>query len=150
MKPNPIYLPIDSSNKDYQFIHIDISEAYGIACKFLFVGNFFIITHMKRINMEDPFNEECIIIENTSNDHFLKDEEVDYKYRLEISLTNAIGKEDNDFKIINNSNGHNYEKKEISDPKPKKNNLIDLKILNAKDNSDKVRFGTQFCRFYIV
>lgn len=29
-----IYLPIDLKNNDFQFIHIDVLQGFGIACRF--------------------------------------------------------------------------------------------------------------------
>lgn len=172
MKPQRKYfMSINSSSPgEYQFIHIDIEDKYGIACKVIYHSNSetFEITHLKKIEMQYPFKEKKVEILETCHENRRPCPKDDFKYVLPIRLTNNEGTNDDDFLIKRYSKHHKIEVKRRGFKRPSKNNIVDLKIEgdehkidfseitnlkdldSAKKNSIKIiRYGNQFCRFYM-
>ncbi len=132
MKPQKKYfMSINSSSPgEYQFIYIDIKDKYGIACKVIYHSNSetFDITHLKKIEMQCPFEEKKVEILGICHVNRQQCSNDDFKYVLPIRLTNNVGTNDDDFSIKKYSKHHKIEVKQKGCEKPSKNNIVDLKI----------------------
>ena len=175
---NPDFLlTIDPTNTDYQFIHIDIKEQYGIACKFVFDpkdDNKFLISHIKNItynrSIGGTLSYEVKISSKTK-----RVSKTDYEYQINIDLTKKIGNSDSDFETGEFTNTHITQqkfdhicKRKNGNTAPSKDFKIDTHI-NIKPFSFKeftesfnketlahdekfaalITYGTEFCRFII-
>ena len=157
-----MYLVVDSKNPDFQLVHVDVLNGWGLAFKFNFISDtefeileakHIIAHHIKPIEypIKDIKKSEP---DNTTNTH-------GYKLSVEIYATQPSNHSRFDRKVENNA----YRKKKtlhsespgiehlidvhISN-KPKKNNLTEITSGNATKKVPKVDFGTEFCKFYIV
>ena len=170
MKPQRKYfMSINSSSpREYQFIHIDIEDKYGIACKVIYHSNSetFEITHLKKIEMQYPFKEKKVEILGICDVNSRPCQKMTSNMYC-LLPTNNVGTNDDDFLIKRYSKHHKIEVKRKGFERPSKNNIVDLKIegdehkidfseiTSLKDlnctqiNGRKIRYGNQFCRFYM-
>lgn len=161
MKPK-FYLPIDSENPDFQFIHIDVLQKFAVACKFNFNADKtkFDITHAKIIRAT-TLGPDFMSFKSLSNTTSVTDLTKEYAWQMTIDLTPDVRDPDDP---VNFSKGNDFNIKRTG--APKREHLIDLCIPNlsffidlyewlSSEDSDKKRpitadFGTHFCKFYIV
>jgi hypothetical protein len=79
---------VDPKNPDFQLIHLDMKEQYGIACKFIFEKgkpNNFQISYIKCISYNHFIGEieYKVLIKNKTK----KVNHKDYYFKLDIELT---------------------------------------------------------------
>lgn len=157
-------LPIDSKNTNYQFIHLDLDRSYGIACKFDFTANdsTFKITHTKVV-LTDPNDETkpaYYAYKNLSGTEIVN--ENDYKWQIKVDL------EEDKNRSAETQLEVGEIRKSVFDLKPKDEcintkHIIDVCIENLEtttipipnklkldDEGIVVKFGSHFCKFYIV
>lgn len=134
---NDFLLNIDSKNPNYQFLHIDVKEQYGIACKFKFDNNNpnnFQITHIKNVSYNRLIGkaiEYKVKIKNKTR----KVSKEDYDFQIDIELTKVTGtekdfntKEDLETESDLGKFKHRCNRKKGENPK--KEFIIDVKIKN--------------------
>lgn len=170
METKHIYLKIDSQETDYQPIHLDVKNQYGILCKFKFdvlTPNEFEITHIKSLAIGSfgVLEEFQVNILKTCDED--RSPGIDYGYKIILELTTLKGNTDDYFKVIKNGTQHKFTKKTGAilhkiyridthiDEKPNEPKVVhNLKEeLNIEKNnflSKNIDFGTEFCRFYVV
>lgn len=156
---NDFLLPVDSKNPNFQFIHIDVVEQYGIACKFEFDPSrpdYFRISEIKMVqvnprNYNLPLEFEVDIIKECRavSGHS------EYDFKIDVELTNrpgiSIRQNTGD---INRDFNHNFKRKQNGEPT--KEHKIDVHIKNQPISLHRlvdkkvIRFGQQFCKFYII
>ena len=165
---DPIYLSINRKSKDFQLVHIDVLNRYGIALKFDFstTNNSFVIKDGKLIvatpTRQDtpPEPEEFTIRIKEKFDGVIDPEEYGFKIGVQ---TTTDTYHPNRFPSTDLERGENYKITQITGSGIKPEFLIDLHIINKKetvrhfnaaaaadDDEAAVSWGTEFCRFYII
>lgn len=156
-------LPIDSNNPDYQFIHLDLDLKFGIACKFTFNEDKtkFYITHSKIVytcKKDNGESENCSLAYRYISPTFLVNSSK-YKRQIMINIEQSTERGADD-EILNCPENFFEIKKEVETLDPK--HLIDINICYPRDFEDHkinpegisfemaVRFGSHFCKFYII
>lgn len=145
---SPIYLPVFRKNKDFQLVHIDVLKSYAISLKFDFStkNNTFKIIDGKLIlaTIKGPleYNISARNFRINSNGN---------GYEIDITFLNdKISNGDSNFDDIENS----FTPTEITeDGHISTKSLIDIHIEETKSFSPdgiRIKFGTEFCKFYIV
>jgi hypothetical protein len=147
---SPIYLPVYRKNKDFQLVHIDVLKSYAITLKFDFSTkeNTFKIIDGKLIlaTIKGPL-EYNISAKNfrINNNTSVSGYEIDITF-LNDKFSNGGSNLDDTENSFNpteiTKDGHISTK-----------SLIDIHINETKSFSLDgffIKFGTEFCKFYIV
>jgi len=153
-------LPIDSKNTNYQFIHLDLDRCYGIACKFDFTDNnsTFKITHTKVV-LTDPDNDQITkfyayenlsINDNVNHDLFKRQLEVDIDHDPQRNPeTTLYNTPECSFDV--KSENEEFNRKHIFHVKIKNLETTNIPVRRKFDEEGiVVKFGSHFCKFYIV
>lgn len=157
-----MYLVVDSKNPDFQLVHVDALNGWGLALQFNFINDTeFEILAAKHIiaNRSGTIEYPLKKIQKTDPDDNRNSDRYKYKLKIEIFLTKPTSSSTFNVKIENIE----YTKKKSSQSEsPRIEHLIDVHISNnpyktnltekTLESTDGpiVDFGTEFCRFYVV
>ncbi|WP_046757374.1 hypothetical protein [Kordia jejudonensis] len=165
-------LPIDSENSNYQFIHLDLDRKFGIACKFHFFDNKtkFIITHTKLV-YTCPDGTTCATgyksisttkeCDSVCRQQHQQQHQKDPNYKYQIKVNIEYDPRPSDAELNHKPENTEFQIKK-SGEKLSMEHIIDVKFDKPKNFKnhpinelklsfdDFVRFGTHFCKFYII